>query len=174
MIELYEEEIEKWYFNYRKSFNLTKYLCEDLILKYDDKKCLSEKESKKAMADMEKNQKRIHAQQAKELLKASANKKQTLPDDELFSAEGTQLLGKDRIILLTKVKQWKNLFPDKLKGFKIKRNPSLQELQQYLEEMQVLVDVSSVDEFITDSIFQCIKVVEGVTANTKNYNIRYG
>jgi hypothetical protein len=49
MIELYEEEIEKWYFNYRKSSNLTKYLCEDLILKYEDKKCLSEKESKKSI-----------------------------------------------------------------------------------------------------------------------------
>jgi len=41
-----------------------------------------------------------------------------------------------------------------------------------LEEIEVLINLSSVDTFIMDSIFYCIKVVEGVSARTKNYNIQ--
>ena len=37
--------------------------------------------------------------------------------------------------------------------------------------MQTLVEINSLDEFLTDSIIQSIKVVEGVSSLTKNYNI---
>lgn len=52
MIEIYEEEIENWYFNHREKKTLTKYLCEDLILKNDDKRCLKEKESMNRKEDL--------------------------------------------------------------------------------------------------------------------------
>ncbi|RNA02261.1 canopy -like protein [Brachionus plicatilis] len=42
-VELYEEEIENWYKNERNNITLTEYLCERIILKNDDKSCLSEK-----------------------------------------------------------------------------------------------------------------------------------
>ena len=59
-------------------------------------------------------------------------------------------------ILLKKVKQYKNLFPEELKKFKIKPNPSEQELQNYLSEMEILVELDSVDEFIMDGVIQSL------------------
>jgi hypothetical protein len=69
------------------------------------------------------------------------------------------------------VKQYKNLFPTELKGFKIKNSPTAQELKNYLDEMECIVDTSNVDNFLTDSIIQSIKLVEGVSSYTRNYNV---
>ena len=92
-------------------------------------------------------------------------------DDELFSEEGTQLLGKEKHILLKKVRQYKQLFPDQLNKFKIKPNANEEQLKNYLEEMDIIVQINSVDDFLLDSIIQTIKVIEQTTANTQNYNI---
>jgi hypothetical protein len=43
MIELYEEDIEDWYMNH-SDIPIQKFLCEDIILKNNDKNCLNEKE----------------------------------------------------------------------------------------------------------------------------------
>ena len=37
--------------------------------------------------------------------------------------------------------------------------------------MEILVELDSVDDFLTDSILQSLKVVENVSATTTNYNI---
>ena len=37
--------------------------------------------------------------------------------------------------------------------------------------MEILVEFDSVDDFLTDSILSSIKVIENVSATTKNYNI---
>ena len=37
--------------------------------------------------------------------------------------------------------------------------------------MDVIVSISNVDQFITDSILQSIKLIEIPTSRTKNYNI---
>jgi hypothetical protein len=37
--------------------------------------------------------------------------------------------------------------------------------------MDVIVSTSNVDQFITDSILQCIKLIEMPTSRTKSYNI---
>ena len=79
---------------------------------------------------------------------------------------------KDRILLQHKIKQYKILFPDELKNYKVKPNSSVVKLKEHLEEIEVLISLGSVDTFIMDSIFYCIKVVEGVSARTKNYNIQ--
>ena len=42
MVEVYEEDIETWYKNQREKTSLTDYLCENIILKNDDKSCLHE------------------------------------------------------------------------------------------------------------------------------------
>ena len=132
----------------------------------------SQKEADKALKRSLAQAEKERAKQQKQATKATPSRSSApASDDDLFSNEGTQLLGKDRIILLTKVQQYKTLFPDKLKGFKIKKNPSVDDLKSYLEEMEVLVDVSTVDEFITESMLGCIKMVEGTTANAENYNI---
>ena len=37
--------------------------------------------------------------------------------------------------------------------------------------MEVLVELNSVDDFLTVSIIQSVKVIENTTAHTENYNI---
>ncbi|MEI7670131.1 MAG: hypothetical protein WCJ33_08620, partial [Pseudomonadota bacterium] len=54
-------------------------------------------------------------------------------DSSMFSANGSEILGRDKRILLTKIRQYKSLFPDTFKTFKIKANANVQELQTYLD-----------------------------------------
>ena len=88
-------------------------------------------------------------------------------DTSLYSDKPTIILGKDKRVLLSKIRQYKNLFPEELSKFKIKKNCSTSDLQQYLDEMAAVVDVSSVETFLTDSILQCIKMTEGISSYTK-------
>ena len=100
--------------------------------------------------------------------KVKREKKSQFEDDNsLFSERGTEILGQERRVLLSKIQQYKNLFPDELKKFKIKKNCSTQDLQLYLSEMEVIVNTDSVEQFLTDSIIQCIKLTEGVSSYTK-------
>ena len=92
-------------------------------------------------------------------------------DSSMFSANGSEILGRDKRILLTKIRQYKSLFPDTFKTFKIKANANVQELQTYLDEMDSIVECDSVEQFLLDSILQCIKLVEGVSSYTK-YDIQ--
>jgi hypothetical protein len=88
-------------------------------------------------------------------------------DDNLFSDKPTQILGRDKRELIAKIQQYKSLFPKALSKFKIKKNPSIEELQEYLDEMDVIVSTDNVEQFLTDSILQCIKLIEGVSSYTK-------
>ena len=118
-----------------------------------------DKENMKLIKEMEKQNKKVN--------------KKIIDDDvaSILSEEGTQLLGKNKHILLKKVKQFKELFPDELKKFKIKFNASEEQLQNYLDEMDIITSISNVDQFLLDGIFQSIKVIEGISSRTKNYNI---
>ena len=49
-------------------------------------------------------------------------------DDDIFSGTPTELLGLDKRQLLSKINQYKALFPNQLKSFKIKKNPSVENL----------------------------------------------
>jgi hypothetical protein len=53
-------------------------------------------------------------------------------DNSLFDEKGTEILGKDRRMLLSKIRQYKSLFPEELKKFKIKKNCSIEDLNLYL------------------------------------------
>ena len=92
-------------------------------------------------------------------------------DSSMFSANGSEILGRDKRILLTKIRQYKSLFPETFKTFKIKANANVQELQTYLDEMDSIVECDSVEQFLLDSILQCIKLIEGVSSYTK-YDIQ--
>ena len=92
-------------------------------------------------------------------------------DDTMFSQAGSEILGRDKRVLLTKIRQYKSLFPDTFKTFKIKVNANIQELQTYLTEMDCMVECENVEQFILDSILQCIKLLEGVSSYTK-YDIQ--
>lgn len=118
----------------------------------------------------ERQQKRIDVQRLKDE-KKNPKQKEEDKDDDIFSTTGTTLLGKDRIILLKKVSQYKSLFPVELKTFKVKKNPSAQELKDALEEMVVLVETGSMDGFVMSSVLSCIKLVETASSATA-YDIR--
>lgn len=99
------------------------------------------------------------------------NKKNGVDDDssdDLFSGNATPILGKEKLLLLKKVAQYKSLFPQELKTFKIKKNPTPNELTAALEEMSTLVEVSSMDGFQMDSVFSCMKLIEGASSMTQH------
>jgi hypothetical protein len=93
-------------------------------------------------------------------------------DDSLFDEVGSEIVGRDRRELISKLNQYKNLFPEELKKFKVKKNATTEELQVYLTEMECIVDTSSVENFLTDSILQCIRMVEGASSYSNRYDIR--
>ena len=133
-------------------------------------------EIKKMVAQQEKEHKKELAEQKRQdaqAKKQNKTKKTSNGDDDsdMFSGSGTPILGKDKIILMKKVQQYKSLFPEELKGFKVKKNPSPQDLNEALEEMSVLVEVGSMDEFMMSSVLSCMKLVEGASSVT-NYDIR--
>ena len=107
-----------------------------------------------------------------ERIKNKSNKKSNNEiDDSMFSQNGSEILGRDKRILLTKIRQYKSLFPEIFKTFKIKLNATSQELQNYIEEMDSIVECDSCEQFLLDSILQCIKLIEGVSSYTK-YDIQ--
>ena len=137
----------------------------EIILKQQKEQ---EKERAKQLKEQEKYMKELEKEQAKI---NRNNKAKINSDNDLYSDEGTEINGKEKLIQLHKIKQYKTLFPDELKTFKIKPNCSVSELKQYIDEMDIIVSTSNVDEFITDSILQCIKLIEIPTSRTKNFNI---
>lgn len=85
----------------------------------------------------------------------------------LFSEKGTEILGREKRELLSKIQQYKSLFPEVFKKFTIKKNATTEELKEYLDEMDVLVSTDSVEQFLTDSIMQSLKMIEGASSYTK-------
>ena len=123
----------------------------------------NEREYKKMIAEQAKEAKRIEKEQKK--FEKEQNKtvkvnqiitSTQVADDEiesLFGDKPSEIHGKDRIILLTKIKQYKSLFPKELSKFRIKKNPSVSELQDAISEIEILIEVNTVDGFILDSVF---------------------
>jgi len=128
----------------------------------------AEKERTKQMKEQEKYVKEAEKERAKQ---EKVNKAKINNDSELYSETATEPQGKEKLLLLHKVKQYKNLFSDELKSYKIKPNCSINELKAYIDDMDVIISTSNVDQFITDSILQCIKLAEIPTSKTKNLNI---
>jgi len=123
------------------------------------------KAEKKSRLDLDSIFKRAKAQSVPKTPKPQ--KSQYEDDNSLFDDKGTELLGRDKRMLLSKIQQYKSLFPDELGKFKIKKNCSAEDLKLYLTEMESIVDTSSVEQFLTDSILQCIKMTEGLSSYTK-------
>ena len=87
---------------------------------------------------------------------------------DLFDENGSEIIGRDRRVIINKLNQYRNLFPKELSKFKVKKGASTQELQAYLDEMQTIVETSSYDNFLTDSILQAIKLIENGSKYTRH------
>ena len=138
--------------------------------KYEDDSSLFDDQGQEEK--QQKAQKKSYDKLFKEIQKESRMltkpKKSKYEDDSsLFDDQGTELIGREKRVLLSKIQQYKNLFPEELSKFKIKKNCSTSDLQLYLSEMESIVDTSSVEQFLSDSIVQCIKLTEGISTYTR-------
>ena len=119
-----------------------------------------------------KQQAKIDKQAQKQPKASTPHKGGDDDNDSLFGDTSTPMLGRDRIVLLTKVKQFKTLFGDnpEIKKFKLKKNPSVQELNDAIIELQAIVDTGSVESFCEGAILSAIQMTEGMTAHS-NYDL---
>ena len=129
------------------------------------------KEQEKQMKEIKKMQEK----QQREMMKEMKNKEKKEvrfhnlleSNNDLFSDIPTEIIGKEKRELINKITQYRNLFPKELAKFKVKKNCNVEELKAYLKEAESIVECSSVDGFITDSILQSIKLTEAVSKRTK-------
>lgn len=163
--------------NFLSELNNSNYQKEQEEEKHKEEKLKQNKELEKELQKEKIKQEKEHEKFIKQIEKEStkseskSNKNKISNDNELYSDTPTEILGKDKLLLIHKIKQYKNLFPDELKTFKIKPNASINELKAYIDEMDIILTTSNVDQFLTDSILQCIKLIEIPTSKTKQYNI---
>ena len=123
-----------------------------------------EKEQNKAFKAQNRaiQQEKIDAKQQEK--KEKEKEEQQNEDDE------SQFLGKDRRQLLNRIAQYKELFSE-LKTFKIKKGSSVEELQAYIIEIQCVIETSSIDTFLMDSIYTVMNLIEPLTIKSKYCNI---
>lgn len=92
-------------------------------------------------------------------------------DADVFSNEGSEIIGLERRTLMKKVQQYKFLFPKELKGFKIKKKATVEELKAYVQECETIVSLDGTETFILDGLYQAVSVVEGVSSLTQDWDI---
>ena len=72
--------------------------------------------------------------------------------------------------MLAKINKYKKLFKTELSDYKINKNASEDELKNHVINIQDILDSSEVDNYINDSIYHCIKMIEPFTCKSR-YNI---
>ena len=92
------------------------------------------------------------SQQKKEESKKRYEEKNIKKDNETENDDSTQILGKDKRMLLAKINSYKQLFPNELKTFKLKKNGTIEELQDYIEEIQIFIEIGNIEGFVLDAI----------------------
>ena len=97
----------------------------------------------------------------------------SVKSDDLFSNKNkTPLLGKTKRELTARIRQYKLLFKEELKTFRVKKNPSEEELQKYLEEIDSILSTSKLDAFISDCIYYILQILETTSQRYPNYNLK--
>jgi len=157
--------------NFLSELNNSNYQKEQEEEQQKEEKLKQNKELEKERIKQEKEHEKLIKQIEKDSSKQErTNKIKINSDNDLYSDTPTEIQGKDKLLLIHKIKQYKNLFPDELKTYKIKPNASINELKAYIDDMDIILTTSNVDQFLTDSILQCIKLIEIPTSKTKNFN----
>ena len=94
--------------------------------------------------------------------------KEELDENDEFNS---QIMGRTKRELYNSIGKYKELFKEELKNFKIKKNASVEELQSYISEMQVIIETTSIDSFLMDSLYTGLSLIEPITQKTK-FDIR--
>ena len=92
-----------------------------------------------------------------------------MEDDDEFNS---QISGRTKRELYNSISKNKELFKEELQNFKIKKNASTDELQSYISEMQCIIETSSIDSFLMDSLYTSLALVEPMTEKLSKFNIR--
>jgi hypothetical protein len=98
------------------------------------------------------------------------NKK--VEDDQIFDDKGTPIVGKDKRAMIAKIKQYIHLFPQELKGFKIKKNADIKQLQEYLDEIDSILEVQTIEDFCIKPILESIQACEPIVFRFTKLDIR--
>ena len=131
--------------------------------KQEKEKRENEKMLRKMMIQEERDSKKV----TKQLLMDEKKNKTVKKIEKEEDGEITPIYGKDKLVLLQKINQYRSLFPEKLGKFKIKKNPTVDDLQTALIEMQCLIEINGVNGFVLDSFFQIVKSIEGYTYDSE-------
>jgi hypothetical protein len=150
----------------------------------DDDDFLNELNNNVFQTDQEKNEKfneeerkikleDLKLKQQEKMLKINERiDKKTKKEKPREKTEGElEILGLDKRLLLNRINQYKTVYKDELKNVKINNSWDLEKLQKILDEIEIIVQVNSVDSFIMDTIFQTLFFAENLTAGTQNFNI---
>ena len=81
--------------------------------------------------------------------------------------ESTEIISKNKRSLLAKINKYKKLFKTELSDYKINKNASEDELKNHIINIQDILDSSEIDNYINDSIYHCIKMIEPFTSKTR-------
>lgn len=84
----------------------------------------------------------------------------------MFDDRPSKILGRDRRILLHKIKQYKFLFKKELASFKLKKNPTLKDLEDGLSEIESILELDTINSFIIEPFYRIIEVSENIISNT--------
>jgi hypothetical protein len=105
-------------------------------------------------------------------IKRRDNENSSVKSDELFSDKHqTKIVGREVRELLARVRQYKSIFKKELKTFKIKKNANARELQQYLDEMQSILDTQTQNDFMGQAIYQVLGIAEGISTRFRDYDV---
>ena len=77
----------------------------------------------------------------------------------------------ERVRLLIKIKRYRELFKDETKSFKMKKGASIEQLNEYIKELEILSECGGMASFFNDMILESIKGVEHISTYTSDYNL---
>ena len=122
--------------------------------------------NKKEIQDAQKEEKRqMQLDIQKQKIKNNEEKREEkkIKDAEQYS----EIQGVSRLTKLNTIKKYKLLFPDELKDFTFKKNASSDELSIIITELQTIVEFSSIDDFLLNSIYDTLLMIEPYTIPTR-------
>ena len=82
----------------------------------------------------------------------------------------TEIHGKTKLENLNTIKQYQLLFSDQLADFKYKKSSTNEQLVEIINEIKAIVEISTVDNFILSSVYDCILMIEPYT-KVSRYNL---
>ena len=132
-----------------------------VLLKLKQKK-LNKKEIQEAQKE-EKRQMQLDLQKQKIQDKEEKREEKKIKDSEEYS----EIQGASKLTKINTIKKYKLLFPDELKDFTYKKNSSSDELSIIISELQTIVELSSIDDFLLNSIYDTLSMLEPYTVPTR-------